>query len=135
MIPQRYTCEGENICPTLIIADPPVQTRSLVILMHDPDARSGDFAHWLIWNIDPAVEEILEETTPIGATEGTNDFGDLFWGGPCPPSGTHRYEFKLYALDTMLTLPVTSKKDDLKNAIKGHVLEETSLTGLYEKIL
>ncbi len=133
MIPQRYTCEGENVCPTLMITDPPIDTQSFAIIVHDHDAQSGDFAHWLIWNIDPAVHEILKETTPIGATEGMNDFGAVGWGGPCPPSGKHRYEFHLYALDTTLELETTSKKEDLRNAIRGHTLEEASIVGLYEK--
>lgn len=133
MIPQKYTCEGENVCPTLEIAEPPLDTVSFAILMHDHDAPSGDFAHWLIWNIDPAVRQIIEETTPINAVEGTNDFGTAGWGGPCPPSGRHRYEFHLYALDTKLDLPTTSRKEDLREALEGHILDEASITGLYEK--
>lgn len=134
MIPKKYTCQGEDICPSLDISDPPASTKSLAIMIIDPDAPSNhDFAHWLIWNIDPVVREIMEETTLIGAVEGTNDFGKIGYGGPCPPSGTHHYEFHLYALDVMLDLPATSKKKNLRDAIEGHVLEEALLTGLYAK--
>lgn len=133
MIPKKYTCEGEDICPSFEIIDASLDTKSFAIVMHDHDAPSGDFVHWLIWNIDPTVRTIVEGTIPVGAVEGVNDFGRNDWGGPCPPSGTHHYEFHLYALDTILELPATSKKENLRDVIKGHVLQETSITGLYEK--
>lgn len=134
MIPQRYTCDGEDICPPLEIWDPPNGTKSFTILMHDHDAQSEDFAHWLIWNIDQKVRKIEEETTPIGAVEGTNDFGRTRWGGPCPPSGKHHYEFHVYALNTMLDLPITTTKVGLRRAIQRHIIEEASIVGLYETL-
>lgn len=136
MLPQKYTCEGEDICPQIEISKPPAKTKSFAIIVHDHDAKSGDFVHWIIWNIDPRVREIMEETTPVGAVLGTNDFGQIGWNGPCPPpDDAHHYEFHLYALDTMLDLPMTSRKEDLRDAIKGHILEEASMIGLYEKTL
>lgn len=133
IIPKKYTCQGENVSPLLEISNPPANTKSFAIIMKDHDALNGDFAHWLIWNIDPSVREIREGTTPIGSSEGKNDFGKIGWGGPCPPSGTHRYEFRLYALNTMLELPVSSDKIILRGKIKGYVLEEASIVGIYSK--
>lgn len=133
MIPEKYTCEGDNINPPLQIAEPPAETESLALILHDPDAPGGDFVHWILWNIDPSVLEIEEGTIPVGAQEGMNDSGQVGYTGPCPPSGTHHYEFHLYALDTMIDLPETSDKTDLRNEIEGHILDEASLIGLYKK--
>ncbi|HXK40434.1 MAG TPA: YbhB/YbcL family Raf kinase inhibitor-like protein [Candidatus Paceibacterota bacterium] len=133
IIPKQYTCEGDDINPPLAISDPPAGTASFALIMHDHDAPGGDFAHWLMWNIDASVREILEGTTPAGALEGMSDFGNPGWGGPCPPAGTHSDEFHIYALDRMLDLPAGGTKDELRDAIRDCTLEEASVTGLYTK--
>lgn len=133
MIPKKYTCQGEDARPLFEISDPPADTKSLAIIVQDPDAPTGDFVHWIIWDISPEVQEIGEDTIPVGAVEGISDFGRMGWGGPCPPSGTHRYEFYLYALDSPIRLPAGSNKTDFRNEITGHILEEAQLIGLYEK--
>ncbi len=130
-IPKKFTCDGENISPEFEIYGIAHTVKSLVIIMHDHDAASGDFVHWLMWNIDPRCSVIHENMTPIGAMEGTNDFPSVGWNGPCPPSGTHRYEFHLFALDVLLDLPETANKNDLRSLIEGHILSESSLVGLY----
>jgi hypothetical protein len=133
IIPKRYTCEGDDINPPLMITDPPSGVASFALIMHDHDAPGGDFAHWLVWNIDTSVREILEGIAPVGALEGMNDLGNLGWGGPCPPAGTHSYEFHIYALDKTLDLPAGSTKDELRDQIRDCTLEEASITGLYAK--
>ncbi len=132
-IPKKYTCDGEDVNPSFEIFNVPLETKSLACIMHDHDAESGDFVHWLIWNIDPEVKKILESMTPVGAMEGTNDFGEVGWGGPCPPTGVHRYEFHLYALSTMIDLGMTGTKNDLRDLIDGYILDQASITGLYKK--
>ena len=99
MIPQKYTCDGENINPPLQITDIPSNTESLVLIVDDPDAPSGDWIHWLVWNINPQTKEIMEDSVPENAVVGTNDFKKMEYDGPCPPSGTHRYVFKVLALE------------------------------------
>ena len=99
-IPKHFTCDGQDISPTLKIEGVPQAAKSLVLIADDPDAPSGTFTHWLIWNLRPDVTEILATTPPAGAVQGVNDFGRNNYGGPCPPSGVHRYYFKLFALDT-----------------------------------
>ena len=102
--------------------------------MHDPDApRQGGWTHWVVWNIDPATKEIAENTVPAGAVQGRTDSGTNKWGGPCPPSGTHHYQFMLYALDTMLDLPDTTTKSDLEKAMAGHIMEQSTLVGTYAR--
>lgn len=133
LIPKKYSCEGKNINPPLSISNVPEATRSLVLIVTDPDAPSGNFTHWLVWNISPLTTVIEEGALPDEVVEGKNDFGTFGWGGPCPPSGMHRYEFQLYALDTLIQLPQTSNKTDVLSHISGLVLEEATLTGLYAK--
>lgn len=130
-IPVKYTCDGENISPPLSILAVPEEAKSLVLIVEDPDAPVGTFCHWVVWNIFPQVREIPEGSVPEGAIEGLTDFGKVGWGGPCPPSGTHRYFFKLYALDTVLNLPGGASKDQLQQAIEGHFVGEVELVGLY----
>lgn len=133
-IPSRYTCDGEDISPPLTIAEPPPGTESLVLVVDDPDAPGDTWTHWIAWDIDPMVSEVQEDSTPEGATVGTTSFGNTEYGGPCPPSGTHRYFFKLYALDTILGLSSDSKKDEVISAIEGHILAEAEpLIGLYSR--
>ena len=133
MIPGKYTCDGENVSPPLEIANVASGTQSLALIVDDPDAPGGDWAHWLVWNIDPIVGEISEDSVFQNAIQGTTDFGKTGYGGPCPPSGTHRYQFKLYALDTKLDLESGARKKDLEAAMKDHILEQSTLVGLYKR--
>jgi hypothetical protein len=132
-IPSIYTCDGRNISPPLSINGVPTAAKSLVLIVDDPDAPSGDFVHWLAWNISPDTKEIAENSIPSGGIEGTADFEKPGWGGPCPPSGTHRYQFKIYALDNELNLVPSARKKDLENAMVGHILDQAQLTGLYKR--
>jgi Raf kinase inhibitor-like YbhB/YbcL family protein len=130
-IPKKYTCDGEDINPPLKIEGVPEGTKSLALIVDDPDAPRGVFAHWIVWNIDPKISQIEENSKP--GIEGINDFGKNSYGGPCPPSGTHHYHFKISALDTLLDLPSTSKKSDLEKAIESHILDWAELIGTYQR--
>lgn len=132
-IPALYTCDGKNISPPLAISDVPETAQSLVLISDDPDAPVGTWVHWLVWNIDPKTTEIAEHTAPAGAIEGTTSFGNVGYGGPCPPSGTHRYFFKLYALDIRLDLPKSTDKKALEEAMKDHILAKAEIIGLYSR--
>jgi Raf kinase inhibitor-like YbhB/YbcL family protein len=132
-IPRQYTCDGKDINPALTIAGAPQGAKSMALICDDPDAPGGGWVHWVLWNIDPNVKEIKEDTVPQGAVEGMNDFGKHSYGGPCPPLGTHRYFFKVYALDTMLNISPNSTKADMEKAMKGHILAEGRLIGLYKR--
>src|SRR3990167_2674053 len=132
-IPSKYTCDGENINPPLSILGIPPETKSLSLVVNDPDAPGGDWVHWVVWNIDPSTTQIKEKEIPEGIIQGTNDFGKKNYGGPCPPMGTHKYQFSLYALDTTLDLPSSTSKSDFLKNIEGHVLDQTMLVGLYSK--
>lgn len=127
-IPARYTCNGENVNPTISIEDIPPGTESLAVIVDDPDAPGKTFLHWLMWDIDP-TGEIGENSAP--GTQGRTDFGKSAWGGPCPPSGTHRYFFRVYALGSRLGLPKGSSRADVERAMKSHILAEAELIGLY----
>ncbi len=129
----KYTCDGEDINPPLLIENCPQATKSIAMIVDDPDAPVGIWVHWVIWNIAPDVKEIKENTIPQGAIEGMNDFGKHSYGGPCPPSGTHRYFFKVYALDNMFGISPNSNKADLENAMKGHILAQGQIIGLYKR--
>jgi len=130
MIPAKFTCQGANINPELNIEDVPEGTVSLVLIMDDPDAPMGTWDHWILFNMDP-VNKITEDSAP--GVEGVNSGSRTGYGGPCPPSGTHRYFFKLYALDTKLELDSSADKKDVEEAMQGHVLEKAELIGLYQK--
>jgi Raf kinase inhibitor-like YbhB/YbcL family protein len=132
-IPPQYTCTGQNVNPPLNIFNTPSGAQSLTLILHDPDAISGDFLHWLIWDIPPGTESISVNSVPVGAIQGLNGSGDVGYTGPCPPkgTGTHRYIFDFYALDTTLDLPASSKLDDVLKAQAGHVLEQATLTGTF----
>jgi len=132
-IPSKYTCDGHDINPPLLIENVPQGSKSLVLIVDDPDAPMGTWVHWVVWNISPQTKEIKENDTPKGASFGLNDFRKKSYGGPCPPSGTHRYFFKLYALDTALDLPAGAKKADTEKAMKGHIISQTQVIGLYKK--
>ncbi len=133
MIPERYTCDGEDINPTLQIDGVPQGTQSFALIVDDPDAPKGTWDHWILWNLDPSIQEIPEGTKTPQGTLGTNDFKRLEYGGPCPPSGTHRYYFKLYALDQKLNLKEGATKEELETAMHGHVLDEAILMGRYAR--
>ncbi len=130
MIPSKYTCEGGDINPPLIMEDIPEGTQSLALIVDDPDAPMGTWVHWVVFNMD-VVDTIEEDSVP--GTLGSNDFGRKDYGGPCPPSGTHRYFFKLYALDGRLGLEEGAGKDDLERVMKDHIIEEARIIGLYKK--
>ncbi len=132
-IPAKYTCDGQDINPPLHIAEAPPAAQSLALIMDDPDAPRGTWVHWLVWNMDPKTSEIPEKSVPAGAAQGMTDFHRPSYGGPCPPSGTHRYFFKLYALDTKLNLPAKTDKNALEKAMEKHILARTELVGLYSR--
>ncbi|MEM2865232.1 MAG: YbhB/YbcL family Raf kinase inhibitor-like protein [Candidatus Bathyarchaeia archaeon] len=129
-IPAKYTCDGDNVNPPLEIEGIPEGARSLVLIVDDPDAPMGTWNHWVVWNIPP-MERIEEDSVP--GVEGINDFKEHSYGGPCPPSGTHRYFFKVYALDTKLGLDPNSTREDVERAIEGHVLARGEIIGLYSR--
>jgi Raf kinase inhibitor-like YbhB/YbcL family protein len=131
-IPSRFTCDGSNVSPPLQISGVPVKAKTLVLIADDPDAPGGLFSHWLIWNIAPQNNSIAEGTQPKG-TQGTNDFGNPGYGGPCPPSGTHRYYFRVFALDRELALSPGAKRRQLDSAMKGHVIAQGELIGRYSR--
>jgi len=132
-IPKIFTCQGEDVNPLLIFQNSPEGTKSIALIVDDPDAPNGDWVHWLIWNIDPVLTRIEKNSIPPGAVQGTNSWGRQDYGGPCPPKGEHRYFFKAYALDTKLDLEPIAKKQDLLDAMQGHLLAVSELIGLYEK--
>lgn len=129
-IPPVYTCEGKNINPPLKVENIPDRTKTLALIVEDPDAPGGVFDHWVMWNISPN-EAIAEGSNP--GTSGTNSFGKTGYGGPCPPSGEHRYFFRVFALDDELDLVAGSKKEELLDAMKGHILATAELMGVYQK--
>lgn len=136
-IPALYTCDGKNINPPLEISDVPSQTKSLVLIMDDPDVPQnirpdGLWVHWLVWNIPSGTKFISENTMTLGIT-GTNTRGNKAYSGPCPPDREHRYFFKLYALNTELTLTDTSEKQELEKSMAGHIIDQVELIGLYKR--
>lgn len=130
-IPQRYTCDGADVSPALTITDVPAGTVTLVVVMDDPDAPSGTWDHWVAYDI-PAITEIAEDVGALG-TSGRNSWGSTGYGGPCPPSGTHRYIFTVYAVDADLGLGSGATKEEVLGAISGHVLAEAALMGTYTR--
>jgi Raf kinase inhibitor-like YbhB/YbcL family protein len=138
-IPVRYTCEGDNISPEFSWTDVPAGTKSLALILHDPDApREGGFTHWVIYDIDPILKGIAEDTPKdekfagVGL-QGKNDSGKIGYMGPCPPSGTHRYIARLYALDTELNLKPGAFHREVTSAMEGHILDKAALMGTYAK--
>ena len=129
-IPPQYTCEGKNINPPLKVENVPDGTKTLAIIVEDPDAPRGTFDHWAVWNISP--NEAIAERSNAGIN-GTNGFGKTGYGGPCPPSGEHRYFFKVFALDDEINLLPGSTKEELLDAMKGHILATAELMGVYQK--
>ena len=131
-IPSKFSCDGANTSPPLQISDVPPETKSVVLIVDDPDAPSGLFTHWAVWNISPQTSTIAEGNAPK-EVHGTNDFGKSGYGGPCPPSGTHRYYFRIFALDRELDLPSGAKRGQLDAAMKGHVIAQGELMGRYAR--
>lgn len=129
-IPKKYTCEGENINPPLEISNLPTGTKTIALIVEDPDTPHGTFDHWVAWNIAPN-RSIAENSAP--GVNGTNGFGNEGYGGPCPPSGSHRYYFKVYALDAELDLPAASNKRELQLAMKDHILAKGELMAHYKR--
>ena len=128
-IPSKFTGDGKNINPNLKISDIPENTKSLVLIFYDPDAPMGIWVHWLVWNISPKTSLISENSIP--GIQGKNSWGRNDYGGPMPPSGTHRYFFKLYALNTVLDLKEGLNKQELEKAIQNNILDKVELIGLY----
>jgi len=137
-IPTKYSCDGEDISPPLQWSDPPQGTQSFALIADDPDAPVGTWVHWVLYNL-PAETRALPEAVPPdadlpdGSRHGQNSGGRLGYGGPCPPSGTHRYFFKLYALGTVLDLDAGASKKQVLQAMEGHILAQTELMGVYSR--
>ena len=130
-IPQKYTCDGEEVNPPLTITGIPSGTTTLALVIDDPDAPRGTFDHWVVWNIPPT--DLIQEKS-IPGVEGLNSAGEHSYVGMCPPSGTHRYFFKVYALDAKLALNAkATRKKDLEKAMQGHILGKGELVGLYSR--
>ncbi|MBN2297543.1 MAG: YbhB/YbcL family Raf kinase inhibitor-like protein [Deltaproteobacteria bacterium] len=137
-VPPKYTCDGRNVSPPLSWSGLPEGTRSVALICDDPDAPAGTWVHWVYYDLALEIQELPEDIEPMGkpaagGTQGINDFGNLGYGGPCPPSGTHRYFFKLYALDTELNLPPGITKKELLDAMKGHILGQAEMIGRYKR--
>jgi Raf kinase inhibitor-like YbhB/YbcL family protein len=138
LIPSKYTCDGTDISPPLSWNEPPAGTQSFALILDDPDAPVGIFVHWLLYDIPVEIRQLPERvapqsTLPDGGVQGKNDFGKLGYGGPCPPSGTHRYFFKLYALDRQLELEPGTTKNQMEAAMDGYILATAQLIGRYSR--
>jgi hypothetical protein len=138
IIPKKHTCDGPDVSPPLSWSDVPGGAKSLALIADDPDAPMGTWVHWVAWNIPPNARGLEEgvpkkDSLPNGMKQGTTDFRSIGYGGPCPPSGTHRYFFKLYALDASLNLPPSTTKKDLERAMQGHLLQQVALMGKYAR--
>ena len=131
-IPSKFSCDGGNTNPPLQLSDVRSGAKSLVLIVDDSDAPGGSFTHWAVWNVSPQTTAIAEGSTPKGV-QGTNDFGKSGYGAPCPPSGAHRYYFKIFALDRQLDLSSGARRGQLDAAMKGHVIAEGELMGRYSR--
>jgi Raf kinase inhibitor-like YbhB/YbcL family protein len=131
-IPSKFTCDGSDTSPPLHITGVPAGAKSLVLIADDPDAPGGLFTHWLIWNIPPQTSSIPEGNATNGM-QGTNDFGKSGYRGPCPPPGTHRYSFKIFALDRYVYLGPGAMGAEVDKAMKGHVVAQGELIGRYAR--
>src|SRR5438045_3016480 len=132
-IPSKFSRDGGNVNPPLRVEGTPANAKSLVLIVDDPDAPVGLFTHWLVWNIDPKTTDIAEHSVPRGAVQGTNDFPGAHYDGPQPPSGTHRYYFRFFALDQTLSLRAGAKRKELDAAIKDHAIGQGQLMGRFTK--
>lgn len=133
LIPSKYSCDGHNVNPPLNISNTPTETKSLALIIDDPDAAVGTWTHWLIWNISPDTTSIETNSVPKQAIQGKNSWGRNEYSGPCPPSNTHNYVFKLYALDIILNIEANSTVKEFEVAIKNHVLGSDQLIGPYQR--
>ena len=138
MIPDKYTCDGADVSPSLAWGSAPEGTKSFALICDDPDAPMGTWVHWVYYDIPPETEGLPENVIPKehpanGGVQGINDFRKIGYGGPCPPGGTHRYFFKLYALDTLLNLSPGATKAQLLKAMEGHILGQAELMGKYKR--
>ncbi len=132
-IPERFTADGKNINPPLNISGVPGEAKSLALIVDDPDAPMGTWTHWLVWNIKPGTTVIKEDSVPSGAAIGTNDGGTAQYVGPSPPRGTHRYYFRLFALDQTLNLSAGATREALEDAMQDHILARSELLGRYAR--
>ena len=138
-VPVKYTCQGEDVSPALSWSEAPKHTQSFALLVSDPDAPSGDFTHWVLFDVPASARQLPEsvpasEQLPDGSRQGVNGFRRTGYGGPCPPAGKpHRYYFRLYALDKKLDLPPGATRDAVESAIQGHVLAPAELMGRYQR--
>jgi Raf kinase inhibitor-like YbhB/YbcL family protein len=133
-IPATYTCDGKNISPPLEFHSIPQGAKSLVLIVDDPDAPMGTWNHWLLWNFPAQRPTIDEGKVPEECQQGTNSWGKVGYGGPCPPSGIHRYFFTAYAVDSVLDLTLGATKDMIYHAMEGHILAKATIVGLYSKL-
>lgn len=135
MIPPKYTCNGENVSPAIEWSGAPANAKSFALILDDPDAPGGLFTHWLLWNIPASSHSLSENFKASGhETAGENDFGKRGYGGPCPPSGTHRYYFRLYALDVpSVSIKPGARRANIDRAIHGHIVEQAEYMGKYSK--
>ena len=131
ILPVASTCDGQGVSPPLAISDVPSAAQSLALIVEDPDAPGGIFVHWVAWNIAPTIRELAQGQVPQGAVEGATSTGKSGYVGACPPTGSHRYLFRLFALDTSLDLSSSTDRAALQQAMQGHILAETLLTGHY----
>lgn len=132
-IPEKYTCQGQDISPALEISDVPEDAKSLALIVDDPDAPNGNWNHWLVWDIPANIKTIPENVGTKFATQGNNSWPKKGYGGPCPPTGAHRYFFKLFALKEMLNLPETTTKMELEKAMEGKIIDQAQTMGTYRK--
>jgi Raf kinase inhibitor-like YbhB/YbcL family protein len=132
-IPSKFTCDGADANPPLRFEGVPAEAKSLALIVDDADAPGGLFTHWLVWNIDPTTTTVEENSAPANGIQGKNDFGKSGYGGPCPPSGTHRYFFKIFALDRQLDLAAGSKRAQLDAQMRGHIMAQGELMGRYSR--
>lgn len=134
-IPDIYTCDGKNFSPPISWSEVPLNSKSIVLIVDDPDAPKGAWVHWIAFNLPPHLTELPQNASikDLGGLEGTTSFESTGYGGPCPPSGSHRYYFKIYALDTILDLEPSIGKQELVQAMQGHILAEGQLMGIYRK--
>jgi Raf kinase inhibitor-like YbhB/YbcL family protein len=138
LVPKQYSGDGRDISPPVAWSAAPEGTQSLALICDDPDAPVGTWVHWVLFNIPPTTRELPENVAPektlaFGERHGRNSWGKIGYGGPSPPSGTHRYFFKVYAMDTLLTLPAGASKEELERAMRGHILAQGQLMGRYKR--
>jgi len=132
-IPEKYTCDGENLSPPLVIENVPAEAKSLALVVDDPDAPHGTFTHWMVWNLSPRQGRIEENAELRETVTGMNSWGHHNYQGPCPPSGTHHYQFRLYALKSTLDISGGSNREQLAEAMEQHIIAVAQLVGLYSK--